>query len=187
MLGDFPLFIGRAHLGVSANHVGHHGDACSIGGGLRRIGIGLGRFDTALQGAEQVELVRRADADIADVGHRHFFRQQEGLAGLLQALGAHLHAAAPAARRFGLINLRARPRQAGRRHAQIGVGGHGLLHQLVESRVLVQAPPIGRHRCGHHRFAVDRQIALNIWTMDSRLFGQVIIRPDHLARRQQQT
>jgi len=186
MLGDFPLFIGRTHLGVGANHVGHHGDACSIGGGLRRIGIGLGRFDTALQGAEQVELVRRADADIADVGHRHFFRQQEGLAGLLQALGAHLHAAAPAARRLCLVDLSARPRQTGRRHTQIRVGSHGLLHQLVESRVLVQAPPIGWHRRGHHGFTVDRQITLEVWTMDSRFFGQVIIRPDHLTRRQQQ-
>ncbi|MNL28332.1 hypothetical protein D3C87_1499710 [compost metagenome] len=186
MLGNFPLFVGRAHLGVGPHHIGDQGDARSIGGSLGRIGIGLGRFDAALQGAEQIELVRRADADVANVGHRHFFRQQEGFAGLLQALGAHLHAAAPAARRFGLVDLGTGPLQARRCHAQIGVGGQGLLDQLVESRVLIQAPPIVRHRRRNHRFAVHGQFALQVVTLDRGLVRHMIIRPDHLTRRQQQ-
>ncbi|MNF77585.1 hypothetical protein D3C84_597350 [compost metagenome] len=57
VLGNFPLFIGRTHLGIGTDHVGHQGDACRIGGGLGRIGIGLGRFDAALERAEQIELV----------------------------------------------------------------------------------------------------------------------------------
>ena len=86
MLGDFPFFIGRADLGVSAHDIGHQGDARGVRCRLGRIGIGFGCFDPALQGAEQVELVGSADRHITDIGHRDFFRQQERLARLLQAL-----------------------------------------------------------------------------------------------------
>jgi hypothetical protein len=128
---------------------------------LRGIGVGLGRFDAALQRAEQIELVRRADTDVADVGHRTFSGSRKA-SGFLQALRAHLHAAAPATGRFGFIDLRTSPRQVGRRHAQIGVGCHGLLHQLIQTRVLIQPPPVRRHRRRHHWFAVHRQFALKI-------------------------
>ncbi|MNP21845.1 hypothetical protein D3C76_1144800 [compost metagenome] len=186
MLGDFPFLVGRAHLGVGPDHIGHQGDARRIGRRLGRIGIGLGRFDAALQGAEQVELIRRTDADIANVGHRHLFRKQERLTGFLQALGAHLHPTAPAARCLGRVDLSTRSQQAGGRYAQISVGGQGLLYQLVEPRIMIQAPPVGGHRRRNHRFAVHRQFALQVFTVDRGFVRQVIIRTDHLTRRQQQ-
>ena len=187
MLGDFPFFVGRAHLGVRPDNVGHQGDSRRIRRRLRRIGIGLGRLDPALQGAEQVELVRGGKADVADIGHRHFFRQQEGFAGLLQALGAELHAATPATCGLGFVDLSAGAGKVRGGHAQIGVGRHGLLHQLVQTRVLIQAPPIAGHRRRDDIFAVHRQVALQVFTVYRGFVRQVIIRPDHLTRRQQQT
>ncbi|MNY75591.1 hypothetical protein D3C86_2149090 [compost metagenome] len=74
MLSNFPLLVGRTHLGVRPHDIGYQGDSRSVRGGLRCIGIGFGRFDPALQSAEQVELIRRGDADVTNVGHRYFFR-----------------------------------------------------------------------------------------------------------------
>ena len=185
MLGDFLLFVGRAHLGVGPHHIGHQGDSCSIGCRLSRVGIGLRRLDTALQGAEQVELVGGGDANIAHIGHRHLVRQQECFAGLLQTLGADFHTAAPAACRLRFVDLCPGPGNVRRCHSQIGVGDHGLLHQLIQARILVQPPPITGHGRGNDVLVVHRQLALEIITVHGGFVRQVVIRPDHLAGRQQ--
>ena len=104
----------------------------------------------------------------------------------MQALGAGFHRTTPATRRLGLFNLGTRPRKVRRRYAQVGVGGHGLTHQFIQRRVLVKLPPISGHRCRDDVIALARQRALQVWTLLGRIFGQVIVRPDHLAAGQQQ-
>ena len=83
LVGNRQFFVGRAHLGIGAHHIGHQGDAGDIRRGLGGIGAGLGAFDAALQGAEEVELIGRGNPDATDIAYRDFVRQQEGLARLL--------------------------------------------------------------------------------------------------------
>ena len=63
----------------------------------------------------------------------------------------------------------------------------GRLHQLVEARIFIKAPPIAGHRRRHDIFVVRRQVALQVFTVDGRFVRQVVIRANHLTGRQQQT
>ena len=122
------LFVGRTDLRIGAHHVGNHSDTGRISCCLGGIGIGLRRFDTPLQCAPQVKLVRGAEAKIPHVGHRDLIGQQERFTGLLKTLGARLHRAAPSTCRLRLLNLSPCTRQVGCSHTQVCVGGHGLAH-----------------------------------------------------------
>ncbi|MNZ71975.1 hypothetical protein D3C78_903420 [compost metagenome] len=185
MPGNLQLLVGRTHLGVGPHDIGDQGDPCGVRRRLGRIGIGLGRFDPTLQGAEQVELIGGGDTDVPNVGHRDFFRQQKRFARLLQTLGTEFHPTAPTARRLGLFHLRTGAGQVGRRHSQIGVGGHGLAHQFIQAWIPVQPPPVARYRSRHHVPVVGRQVALEVLAMHRRLLRQLVIRAHRLTGGQQ--
>ena len=83
--------------------------------------------------------------------------------------------------RLSFVDLSASPGQVGRRHAQIGIGRHGLTHQLIQTRVLIQPPPIARHRRRDHVGALPGQLALQVFAVHGGVVRQMIIRPDDLT------
>ncbi|CAM3392564.1 hypothetical protein PSPL106493_23005 [Pseudomonas plecoglossicida] len=187
LAGDVVFLVGRAHLGVGLDHIRHQGDPRGVGGSLHGIGIGLGRFGAALEGAPQVELVRGADDGLADIGYRDFLRQQEGFARLLQTLRAGLDAATETALRLGHFNLGAGLGDVGRRHAQLGVGTQRLTYQLVEPLILIELPPVLGHRRRHHAIGILAQRAVEVAALHRRLFRHFIVRANHHAGPQRQT
>ncbi|MNP06034.1 hypothetical protein D3C76_980020 [compost metagenome] len=166
------FLVGRADLGVGTHHVGHQGNPRGIGSGLGRVGIGLGSFDATLEGAPEVKLVGRADDGFADVRHRYLLRQQEGFTGLLQALRTQFHPAVESALGLSFFDLSTRPGDIGRRNAQFGVGRQGLADQRVQTLIVIQMPPVLRHRRRHHTAGILTQLTLQVGALHRRLLGQ---------------
>ncbi|KAG1320418.1 hypothetical protein G6F63_014265 [Rhizopus arrhizus] len=171
---------------VAVGHLGHHAHLGQVACGGHRLFVGVGGFGTALELAEQVELVAGGELAVGQVDHRQFVLLQEGL-------GRQLRAAAAG---FGLV-LEAtgihRLFVHGCGAAQVRIGGlqfdvvtQRLGDQAVQHRVVVQRPPAVGQRLvgGHLRVLGVNEGRIGLRALERRVFRQGVVGADGPARGQ---
>ncbi|KAG1254306.1 hypothetical protein G6F65_017096 [Rhizopus arrhizus] len=186
MLGHVQFVVGMADFQVAVGHLGHHAHLGQVACGGHRLFVGVGGFGTALELAEQVELVAGGELAVGQVDHRQFVLLQEGLGRQLRAADAG----------FGLV-LEAtgihRLFVHGCGAAQVRIGGlqfdvvtQRLGDQAVQHRVVVQRPPAVGQRLvgGHLRVLGVNEGRIGLRALERRVFRQGVVGADGPARGQ---
>ena len=147
---DVELLAERAHRRIGARGLRGDHDPHTVAGGGHRVRVRVRRLDGAVHAAEQIDLVGRL---------KHILEQPDRLRALAMQLEdlvrdgiAPIHAARDDLGRWIAIGMHGRQSRAGRRKVgvrrrEIAIRLECFLYELIEPRVVVQAPPrIGRRR-----------------------------------------
>jgi len=146
MLGHMQFVVGVADLQIAVGHLRDHADLGQVARRCDRLLVGPRRFRTALELAEQIELIADRELAIGQVDHRQFVFLQERFGRQLRAADAGLGLVLEATGVQCLFVHGRRAAQVGIRGFQLNVVAQRLADQAVQHRIVVQRPPARRQR-----------------------------------------